>query len=405
MIVNTAVAFRTVGGVEVPGFLLMSSDVASDRERIRHLRLELLLDAAPSGDIFLSVSLPDKKEFLARSQPFPAEVVARLDECLRRAPGVYHLGLCPQNDTGDVTEVPTFGDDPLDPSGEAARAYAFLGKERWGEAAGLLEALLARAPHLRGIRTLLGRCLSAQGRDYDAERIYEEELRFAPSSALALNNLGTLYKRRGWMEHAFDCFSRALRVYPNHYEGLINFSTVLFYFGDLGGVRLALARAHRIHPEGHLVAASLTALADKLGLAGEELRTAVHDLAATLDLGSPLEVAERAERKDLKREETFRCFVDEAFRDGKLETWEREILTAAAQLLRIPVDLQCRIVVEAQRRFWKDELAPERPLDRGALFRRLETLASRDGVVSASERELLDRVAALLKVPVADGTN
>ena len=90
--------------------------------------------------------------------------------------------------------------------------------------------------------------------------------------------------------------------------------------------------------------------------------------------------------------------VEEAFRDGVIETWEREILGAAARILKVPIDLQCRIVVETQKRYWQDQLRQEGSLDKLVLYGRLYGLANRDGVVNDSERELLERVAALLKL-------
>ena len=400
MIVNTGVLFRELKGKQVPGFILMSNDLEGDLEKIRHLRLEFLLDLDSKGRVFLNVSVPDRKIVFARSQPLPKELLTELTNSLSIDSSNYHIGLCPGDAHDKSVAIAHGGDDPLDPTGETGRACHLMDKSDWEGAVELFEKVKRERPWVRGVRTFLGRSLAALGNHGDAERAYLAELDFLPNASLALNNLGILYKRRGWLEHAFDCFVRALQSYPNHYEGLINFSTVLFYFGDLGGVRYCLARALAVAPDGGLVERSLTALAEKLGMGVSELRDAVKQRAEAMDLSAPFLLEEGGGKKDLKKQEAFRCFVEEAFRDGRLETWEREVLSAAARVLKIPIDLQCRIVVDTQQQYWQDNLAPDRPLDKVALMSRLVELANRDGVIKEKERELLERVSALLKVPL-----
>ena len=400
MIVNTGVMFREIDGKQVPGFILMSNDLEGDLKKIHGLRLEFLLDLDSKGQVFLNVSVPDRKVVFARSQALPKELLSELTKCLSADPSNYHIGICPGDEHEKSVAIAHGGDDPLDPTGATGRGSHLMDKGDWEGAAELFEKVKRERPWVRGVRTFLGRCLAALGNQSDAERSYLAELDFLPNASLALNNLGILYKRRGWLEHAFDCFVRALQSYPNHYEGLINFSTVLFYFGDLGGVRYCLARALAVDPNGGLVERSLTALAEKLGMGVAELRDAVKERAEALDLSSPFVLEEGGGKKDLKKQEAYRCFVEEAFRDGRLETWEREVLSAAARILKIPIDLQCRIVVDTQQQYWQDNLAPDRPLDKNALMNRLIELANRDGVIKEKERELLERVSALLKAPL-----
>ena len=398
MIVNTGVMFNDHEGMRIPTFLLLSKQPKDDYESLKPFRLSLILDRDCEGNVFLEVAQPDKKITLARSQPLPGELLEMLSTSLEIAPSEYRIALSSIEKIEESYVIPHGGDDLLDPEGEAGLACHYLDKGDWESAKGLLEEVKSKRPWLNGLRSLLGRCEIALGNDEKAEREYLAELDRVPTSHLVLNNLGILYKRRGWLEHAFDSFNRALLAYPNHYESLINFSTILFYFGDLGGVRYCLARALAIHPEGGLVDRSLMALAEKIDGDIDELRKAVEKRAEDIDLNKSFTFSAEMGKKDLKSQEAYRCFVEEAFKDGHLETWEREVLSVAAKLLNIPVDLQCRIVVDAQQRYWQDELPSPGPLDAPALFRRLESLAKRDGVIGDKERELLQRVAALLGV-------
>ncbi len=402
MIVNTGVMFREVDGKQVPGFILMSNSLEEDLEKVKHRRLEFLLDLDSKGQVFLNVSVPDLKIGFARSQALPKELLEQLTKSLSHDPSNYHIGICPGDEYEKSVAVKHGGDDPLDPTGQTGKACHLMDKGAWEEAADLFEEIRNDRPWVPGVRTFLGRCLAALGNDADAERAYLAEIDKLPTACLALNNLGILYKRRGWLEHAFDCFIRALMSCPNHYEGLINFSTVLFYFGDLGGVRYCLARAMAVNSEGGLVERSLAALADKLGMEITSLRDAVKKRAESFDLSLPFQLEAGGGKKDLKKQEAYRCFVEEAFRDGRLETWEREVLSAAARILKIDVDLQCRIVVDTQKQYWQDNLAPDRALDKVALMKRLAQLANRDGVVKEAEQDLLERVSALLKVPLPE---
>jgi len=66
------------------------------------------------------------------------------------------------------------------------------------------------------VNTLIERATEAeqQGREEEAERLFQRVLRWEPQAKEACNNLGTIYARRGEEERARELFQRAIEIDP-----------------------------------------------------------------------------------------------------------------------------------------------------------------------------------------------
>ena len=72
--------------------------------------------------------------------------------------------------------------------------------------------------------------------------------RCGPTTALALNNRGTLYLRKGVFQNALDDFNAAVKSSPNLYLAHTNRARVLTINKDFDGALADFAEAERIDP-------------------------------------------------------------------------------------------------------------------------------------------------------------
>jgi tetratricopeptide (TPR) repeat protein len=118
----------------------------------------------------------------------------------------------------------------------------------WRDDVTLYTRTLAVSPDSYHIRNNLGVVYWAQGRDSEAEREWNEALRFSPRHAIILNNLGLLRAKQKRHEEAIDLFRRAMRSKPNYTGPHLNLGTTFLEMGRMAEAELQLRAAVALSP-------------------------------------------------------------------------------------------------------------------------------------------------------------
>src|SRR5688572_23153496 len=106
--------------------------------------------------------------------------------------------------------------------------------------------------------------------------------------------------------------------------------------------------------------------------------------------------------RPLGRRGLFQLVSDEAFRDGKLEPWENDILGALARFLKLDGELARTIARMSKEKYKAGAFDESRPLDPIRLFREILRHAYSDDEVDERERAMLAGMQKLLKLSDAD---
>ena len=106
---------------------------------------------------------------------------------------------------------------PDDPSAYVGLAQMYIGGERFGQAAEVLEDAAQRFPGDTSIAFQLGAMFDRQKRYADAERAFQTVLAHDPRNAAALNYLGYMLAERGErLEESVEYIRRALEIEPQN---------------------------------------------------------------------------------------------------------------------------------------------------------------------------------------------
>jgi hypothetical protein len=102
--------------------------------------------------------------------------------------------------------------------------------------------------------------------------------------------------------------------------------------------------------------------------------------------------------RPLGRRGLFQLVSDEAFRDGKLDPWENEILGALAGFLKLDANLARTIARMSKEKYKAGKFVESRPLDPVRLFREILRHAYSDADLDEKERTMLAGMQKLLKL-------
>ena len=94
----------------------------------------------------------------------------------------------------------------------------------------------------------------------------------------------------------------------------------------------------------------------------------------------------------------FAIISDAVFQDGKVEPYEQELLNKIAAFLKLPPQLAMDIARRSKERFHRGELGEATPINGEAVYERSLRLACADGTVDNKERTLLEALRKLFKI-------
>jgi hypothetical protein len=98
----------------------------------------------------------------------------------------------------------------------------------------------------------------------------------------------------------------------------------------------------------------------------------------------------------------FQLVAEEAFKDGKIEPVEQEILSRLARFLGIPSDSARRIAGQAKKKFQQGKLGTPRPLKPAVLYERVLYFAWSDGREDSREEKMLAGLRRLFRISPED---
>ena len=94
----------------------------------------------------------------------------------------------------------------------------------------------------------------------------------------------------------------------------------------------------------------------------------------------------------------FAIISDAVFQDGVVEPHEQQLLNKIAAFLKLPPKTAMAIAKRSKERFDRGELGPATPINGEAVYERSLRLACADGTVDTKERTLLEAMRKLFKI-------
>lgn len=129
-----------------------------------------------------------------------------------------------------------------------AEAAALLGSGRTGQAAELLERVLASEPRNADALQLLGLAARRCGQQERAAGLFRESLRLQPGQPHVLNNLGNALLDLERAKEAIAAYREAARLKPDYGDALTNLGIALLQSGDCCEAAASLRRAVAAEP-------------------------------------------------------------------------------------------------------------------------------------------------------------
>jgi tetratricopeptide (TPR) repeat protein len=127
-------------------------------------------------------------------------------------------------------------------------AQAAIDRREYPQAQGMLEQLLAEAPHLAEAHQRLGLVLQAQGRLSEAAAAYRKALQLDPEYVAALIGLGEIEAQLGQPEAALQRFDTAIEIDPQQARAHLAQGRVLEALGRIDEALAAYFRTLELDP-------------------------------------------------------------------------------------------------------------------------------------------------------------
>ena len=111
-----------------------------------------------------------------------------------------------------------------------------------------------------------------------------------------------------------------------------------------------------------------------------------------------MDASSRPSARPLQPAGLFQLVCDEAFRDGRIEAWEGQVLNALARFLGIDRETATRAAKAGRARFEAGKLGEARPLRGTSLYRKVLYFTVCDGKLDRTEQAMLQAIRKLFQI-------